>query len=335
MKYKIVTLMISVLTIFYIGCSGSGKSLTVADAEEQVLSSDTSVIPSLGSIDGTIISDIPFGTTLDSFIEGLNVAETARVALLESDGITEATDLQDGYQLVVTAEDGTTVTYTISVNPDPRLVASWSDFDPESGDYEIVGATVVEGITEGSSALKFDGDPSVLNYVLAPDSDALTLRDKGTIEVLINAESIVPYAGIVSKGQSKTYSDEAYGIQLYNYEGSAARLLFFLYSDDGNWIGVHGTFDIIPGTWYHIIATWNETEMNLYVNGEIDAAGQNTTGGVRDTSGGLTIGSQLAEKYNSTYGSYAWDGIIDGVIILNDYIEEAEVLARYNAAVNQ
>jgi len=335
MKYKITVLMISALTIFYIGCSGSGKSLAVADAEEQVLSGDTSVIPSLGSIDGTIISDIPYGTALDVFLEGLSIAETAQLIVLEPDGITEATDLKDGYQLVVTAEDGTTVTYTISVNPDPRLVASWNDFDPESGDYEIVGATVVEGMTEGSSALKFDGDPSVLNYVLAPDSDALTLRDRGTLEVLINAESIVPYAGIVSKGQSKTYSDEAYGIQLYNYEGSAARLLFFLYSDNGTWIGVHGTFDIIPGTWYHIIATWNETEMKLYVDGQLDASGQNTTGGVRDTVGGLTIGSQLAEKYNSTYGSFAWDGIIGGVTIMNDYIEAGEVLARYNAAVNQ
>jgi hypothetical protein len=220
-----------------------------------------------------------------------------------------------------------------------RSMASleWSLDDAESspGSFEINGTEPAEGPSADFTAYRFYADPAELSYILISDSEELTLRNKGTIEVWVKADSIKPFAGIVSKGQSKTFEDEAYGIQLFNYEGSPARLMFFLYNDAGSYIAVNGTFDILTDSWYHIVAAWDENSMKLFVNGILDGERVNTTGGVRDTAGGLTIGAQLSEIYNSTYGNLAWDGVISGVSVLSDMMQQDEVEARYLSVVNQ
>ena len=100
--------------------------------------------------------------------------------------------------------------------------------------------------------------------------------------------------------------------------------------DDGNWIGVYGSFDLQPGQWYHIIGTWDSTSLRLYVNGVLDDETANTTGGVRDSSGSLIIGAQLSEAYDAGYGNIGWDGVIDRVIIRSDTLTAEQVQARYN-----
>lgn len=64
------------------------------------------------------ITDIPFGTTLDTFKGNITPATAATFNVYtDLAGITEATDLQTGYYLICTAEDNTTKkTYTITVN---------------------------------------------------------------------------------------------------------------------------------------------------------------------------------------------------------------------------
>jgi len=220
-----------------------------------------------------------------------------------------------------------------------RSMASleWSLEDTESspGSFETTGTDPAEGPSSDLTSYRFYADPAELSYILISDSEELTLRDRGTIEVWIKADSIKPFAGIVSKGQSKTFADEAYGIQLFTYESSPARLMFFLYNDSGSYIAVNGSFDILIDSWYHVVGAWDENTMKLYVNGILDGERANTTGGVRDTAGGLTIGAQLSEIYNSTYGNLAWDGIISGVSVLSDMMQQDEVEARYLSVVNQ
>jgi hypothetical protein len=326
--------------VFFIGCSNTGSNSSLAmllaggnsqTASNTALSNDTSITSSIGEVQGSALIKIPFGTTVEVLKAGISVAQGASCDIYEADGETPATQLTGNCIIGVTAEDGTKAAYTLGILPDPAILDEWIGFNPASPEYTINNAPMVEGYNGNSEALSFDGSPATLDYVRAPDNDGLTLRNSGTIEILIKANSFFPFAGIVHKGEKNDFSDEAWGIQLWDYAGSSARLLLMITGDDGNWIGVNGSFNLQPGQWYHIIGTWDATSLRLYVNGVLDGATVNTTGGVRDTSGGLIVGAQLSEIYNGSYGNLGWDGVIDRVIIRSDAVSDAWVLARYNS----
>ena len=334
---KNLTLALAIgLTLFVgIGCSNDGSNnsslLLLAGSRGPALSSDTSLTPGFGLVQGNAIVDIPFGTVLSDFELSIIPAAGAVFDVYENDGVTPASNLDETCVLMITAEDGTEAVYTLDILPDPAIVDEWIGFDPSSTDYSIVNATAAEGYEGNSAALEFDGDPATLDYLSVPDADALTLRESGTVEVLVKGDSFPVCAGIAHKGEQNDFSDEAWSLQLYPHEGSQARLMMLITGDDGNWIGVHGSFDLQPGVWYHIVGTWDGSTVRLYVNGVLDAQIENTTGGVRDSAGALIVGGQLSESYNGTYGNLGWDGIIDRVGIRSDTLTDQQVLDRYNS----
>lgn len=329
MLKKIVRLYL-LLGIFVILTACGGGSSSSGDGALLGQPADLSINTTIGNVTGLTVMEIPYGTSLEEFRDSVTVDSQSVFEIYEVDGITVASDLKNSYRLTVTGYDESKESYILYIEPDPAITASWLGFDPESPDYTIVDANFTDGIDGNSNALEFDGSADNLNYLVLPDTEDLTLRDKGSLEVIVKAYSFPVCAGIVSKGESSTYTDEAYGIQLYPHSGSQKRLLFFLYGDSGNWIGLNGTYDLVEDTWYHIVATWDEDNMYLYVNGVLDGTRVNTTGGVRDTDGGLTIGAQLTENYNGTYGNMSWDGVIDRVIVYDRTLTEEEVESKYS-----
>lgn len=320
-----------VLVLFVIGCSSGGSSQSSpAIHMNTVLSNDTSIASAIGEVQGTALVKIPFGTTVEILKAAIVVARGATFNIYESDGRTPATTLTDTCTIVVTAENDAKATYTLAILKDPAIVAEWIGFTSECRQYVIADVEAAEGYHGNHNGLLFDGDPATLDYVIAPDSDALTLRNSGTVEVMVRVDSIHPFAGIIHKGEKRDFSDEAWGLQLWNYEGSNARLLLMITGDNGSWIGVYGTFDLQPGQWYHIVGTWDSTKLRLYINGVLDSETANTTDGVRDTDGSLIIGAQLSEMYDGGYGNFGWGGVIDRVIIRSDTLTEEQIQARYN-----
>jgi len=328
--------IILVLILMMIGCSGSGSapSSPAVQIVPAALSSNTSLTSTIGEVQGNSLVNIPFGTTMESLRAAITVAAEARFDICEADGRTVAANLIGSSIIVVTAEDDTKAIYTLAILKDPAIVAEWIGFTSEIREYVIADARTVEGYNGNANALLFDGDPATLDYVIAPDRDALTLRNSGTVEVLVRVDGIHPFAGIIHKGERRDFSDEAWGMQLWYHEGSHARILFMITGDDGNWVGVYGSFDLQPGQWYHIVGTWDSTSLRLYVNGILDDETANTTGGVRDSNGSLIVGAQLPERYDAGYGNIGWDGVIDRVIIRNDTLNDAQVLTRYNSIGN-
>jgi hypothetical protein len=334
MKTKRLNILF-ILVLFMIGCSGGGGSQSSLSAQvNRTLSHDTSIASTIGEVQGSALVKIPFGTTVEILKAAIVVARGATFDIYESDGRTPATTLTDACAIVVTAEDDTKATYTLALLKDPAIVAEWIGFTSECRQYVIADVEAAEGYHGNHNGLLFDGDPATVDYVIAPDSDALTLRNNGTVEVMVRVDSIHPFAGIIHKGEKRDFSDEAWGIQLWNYQGSNARLLLMITGDNGNWIGVYGTFDLQPGQWYHIVGTWDTGKLRLYVNGVLDGETDNTTGGVRDTDGSVIIGAQLPEKYDAGYGNIGWGGVIDRVIIRNDTLTDEQVQSRYNSIGN-
>lgn len=327
-----ISLMIILATVLA-GCGGSndsgGASVTINTNGSNLL-----VSTSLGIIEDTTIHDIPFGTSRDEFITALEMEEGTATEIYQKDSLSVAQNIKDEYLLVLTHESFDAETYTLYLSKDPSQVVSFTDYDTTFTDDYITNSdpdnpniTITEGFSEGSSALDFSYDVSTVDYVVIPDNDDLDLRDQGTVEVVIKANSFPSGAGIVSKGESSDYSDEAYGLQLYYPK----KLMFFIYDDEGSWIDVNGSYELSVDTWYHVIGTWDESTMYLYVNGVLEDTRPNTTGGVRSTDGGLTIGSQLTELFSGTNGNWGWDGIIERVIVLKRVLTQEEVTERYNS----
>ncbi len=102
-------------------------TVTVQPASNDATVSST--VYTVSNVDGTI-TNVPYNATLATFKSNITPAAGATFEVYQSDGTTVATDLQTGYKLICTAQDGTTTkTYTITLNPAPATPIVYEPFD--------------------------------------------------------------------------------------------------------------------------------------------------------------------------------------------------------------
>ncbi len=224
----------------------------------------------------------------------------------------------------VIADNGSTAYYNVSVNKNSEIPGLWNFEYLESPDYTLHGAVLTQGLS--GNALLFDGYD---DYLLVPDSDALTLAESGSIEVVLKVIAHRDYAGIVHKGVKKDFSDESYSLQYWGNDGT---LRFLVTGSKGVYSYADSSSKLEPGVWYHIVAAWDANYVMLYINGSLSGSAKNKTGPVRDSNGGLVIGAQLPDQfYNSTYKNFCFNGIIDRVQIFSKSLTPDEVTTRYSS----
>lgn len=225
----------------------------------------------------------------------------------------------------VTAENGTKSDYTVTAEKTAAISGLWNFEYGSDGSYTVSGATVVDGIL--GNALYFNKG----NYVLVPDSDYLTLASEGTIEAVIKADSHQPFAGVVHKGVKKDFSDESYSLQFWGNNGTDGTLRFSVFNSTGGYAYAESSTKLALGTWYYVAATWNASEIRLYVNGILEDTVPNTIGLIRDSSGGLVIGAQLPVIYSSSWSNLVFNGTIDRVQISSSALTEQQISDKFNA----
>ncbi len=239
----------------------------------------------------------------------------------QESGIT-ANDFSRTVYYDATADDGSTQRYAVEARPSSELAGLWNFEYPSGGEYTVVGARPEQGIF--GNAMFFDGRG---DYVLVPDSGALTLANAGSIEVFTRMDSIREFAGLVHKGVDPNFNDESYTLQLWGNNGT---LRLGVFNEKGQWAYVDSARRLVNGEWYHIVATWDAKGLAIYINGKLEGSAANTIGAVRDSAGGLVIGAQLADRpYNSAWGNLGYHGIIDRVALYARSISADEVEARY------
>lgn len=152
------------------------------------------------------ISGVVYGTTLANFTANLTPASGASLKVYQTDGITEANDLADGYKLTVTAGDTTTTkTYTIQVGAAPLSSAK------EMTSFKIVEPSV-EGVISGNNILAVVPQGTAINnlkadFTLSANATAKigdTVQQSGV--TLNNFSSPVNYVIFAADGSSKTYT---------------------------------------------------------------------------------------------------------------------------------
>jgi len=265
-----------------------------------------------------------------------NKVMTARKATFVSTGVSvkvngveqssgsTVNDFSSSLQYTVTADNGSSVAYTVSINKSPEHIGQWNFGNTPDGSYTNVGAVVVPGVT--GNALQFDG---YSNYVSVPNSAALTLANAGSIEVYVKAISHRPYAGIVHKGVQPDFSDESYSLQFWGAGGTDGTVRFSIFNESNAYGYVDSSTKLALGEWYHLVATWDATALKLYINGSLDSSTPNTVGTVKQSAGALIIGAQVNNQINGYWGNVGFNGLIEDVNIFSKSLTAEEIAIRY------
>ena len=171
------------------------------------------------------------------------------------------------------------------------------------------GATFVSG--KINQALSFDGAD---DYVEVPHSSSLNIGGNGiTLEAWVNLNSL-PASG---KRWIVLNKNGAYALQVA--DGGRVRvylgpLTSYVQTDSA---------EISVGSWYHVVATYDASDIKIYVNGALKKQVAKT-GNQSISTDNLVIGAKSPDGY--------LNGLIDEVKIYGRTLSSSEVLDHYNAA---
>ncbi len=160
------------------------------------------------------------------------------------------------------------------------------------------------------------------SFATHPHDNRLTLGNTGTIEVWIHPTNHTPFAGIVHKGNETDWEDENYSLQFWESDGTVAMSFG---RESGEFQLLKSNTKLSTGKTYHIAATWDASEVKLYINGQLDASTAFDFVIHQSSSSIFTIGSQLHFKYNDTYQNMPFDGYIDEVRIWGATLSPQEI----------
>jgi hypothetical protein len=205
---------------------------------------------------------------------------------------------------------------------DDSLVAAYG-FEEASGTAVVDASTNRLGGTMSGAArtpngrygraVVFDGIDDWITVADAPALDLATM----TIEAWVNPAALTGWRSVLLKEDIGSLSYALYAND--NAPRPAAT------------IGVNGDVSAIGaaalslGTWSHVAATYDGTELRFFVNGApVDT--RSVAGTLEPTDGALRIGG------NAVWGEY-FSGVIDEVRIYNRALSPADIVRDMNAAV--
>jgi hypothetical protein len=135
----------------------------------------------------------------------------------------------------------------------------------------IFGAAWTDG--RFGNALNFDGYD---DYVVVPDDNSLDITSQGTLEAWINSKpGGTGYAHIISKAMGNGAGQWTYHFE-YNVPVYGGRLRIAFSQGGRHCQEVIGNTPVNDNNWHHVAATWNGTEINIYVDGILDVSAPQT-----------------------------------------------------------
>ncbi|MCK4998287.1 MAG: LamG domain-containing protein, partial [Anaerohalosphaera sp.] len=162
--------------------------------------------------------------------------------------------------------------------------------------------------TIGSHAVDLDGD----DYLDCGNDQLFDLKNSGTISTWIKTDRLsYSWASIAGKGRwtwrlcrNATANTAAFHIDTVNGAFAA-----------------NGTLGIIDGQWHHVVGTYDDNSLSLYVDGQLDVSVP-ASGAITPTADPVWIGGRSdAERF--------WEGSIDDVRIFNYALTAATIEALY------
>jgi len=187
--------------------------------------------------------------------------------------------------------------------------------------------TVLYAAGKIGKAADFESDNSEYLSITDAAQTGLDITGEITIALWFKLETLGITKSFVSK--YLTTGDKRCYKLVFN---DADNKIYFFVSPDG--VGASSaitasTFSV--GTWYHVVATLNQTtdEMQIYINGSADGSAVSFTSNISDKDAAFCIGS--ADNGAAEY----MDGLIDEVIVWNKCLTADEIRQIYEKTAYQ
>ena len=159
-------------------------------------------------------------------------------------------------------------------------------------------------------------------YISVPHNNSTFDVTSGlTLETWVNLNAVNANNGVFNKG-SFANSQGVYNLMLYNW-GSGSVPTFRLNGSTTEGAGqLTSATPLTPGKWYHLAATYNQSQMTLYINGVNNTSNNYSTLITTDTNP-LILGGY----YSS---SYTLNGRMDDVRVFNSARTPAQIALDFN-----
>ena len=111
--------------------------------------------------------------------------------------------------------------------------------------------------------------------------------------------------------------DNTFALEAYDYSSR-------------RWFSVKSARPVDLNSWYHLTATYDKSELRLYIDGEV--AGSVPYSGLFQRGGNIRLGNDIT--YDQTGPIYAWKGEIDELKIYNRVLSGDEIYSAYSQIIN-
>jgi len=166
-----------------------------------------------------------------------------------------------------------------------------------------------------NTAYDFDGSN---DYISIPDDNTLDITSAITLSAWVKLDSTQSlYPAILVKGEIKDGATDSYGLRL-----ATGDVQFIIYT--GTFTALAGTIDIKDNAWHYLVATYDGTNMRIYVDGEED-----TTVAKTGNINTVALPLQIGQTYN--HAGYFLDGLVDEVAIFNTALTSTQITFLYNS----
>lgn len=163
-------------------------------------------------------------------------------------------------------------------------------------------------------------DDSANNYINCTNNQRFDITGTQlTVEAWINPASLSTTRGIVSKADSSNINNYYLSINTSGQIVFAVRIGVALCSPLTTPAG-----SVTTGGWYHVVGTYDGTNLNVYCNGiPITPSPQSQIGNLAPSDGALEIGRRNSSNY--------FNGVIDEVAIYNIALSAEEIFRHYQS----
>ncbi len=195
------------------------------------------------------------------------------------------------------------------------FIKDWSGFG-NNGTCSGTTCPILNTSGRFGKALNFDGSNDRLNF-----SSPSLLNKYGnqlTLEAWIQADSLSNTPSIIEKSYQNQFA----------FYFSSSNLVTDLVTTSGA-NQIIGSIVYSTGKWYHIVFTYNGSQMKLYSNGLADGSPVSASGNVTNTTKDLLIGA----GWEGSTIMYFFDGLIDEAAIYNRTLNSSEVLDHYKRGI--
>lgn len=206
------------------------------------------------------------------------------------------------------------------VTPPTGMVSWWpgdgnaEDIQGDNDGALQAGVTFVAGQVDqgfsfdGTGAVEIADDPSLKPSLL-------------TIDTWVKGTGTATHYALVGKSGPAANV----GYELFISEGLARFLVLTGTTDDALIGNVHGTTNILDGSWHHIAGTYDGTAARIYVDGILEGS-DSFSGSIVYTADPLYIG-----RRQCLCSAQVFDGVLDEVEIFNRALSGEEIQAIFNA----